>query len=143
LAIYQFCKGGILDLKKEYNGEMINVIVMRDEGIVVAEPTGPLEHTDFEKLAKEIDAYSDDGSRLLGLIIHTKLFPGWDDFNAFLQHMKFLKEHHKAIQRIAIVTDSILGTIGPTVANPFASAQIKHFGYDNIDEAKQWIKKGV
>jgi hypothetical protein len=74
LAIYQFCKGGILDLKKEYNGEMINVIVMRDEGIVVAEPTGPLEHTDFEKLAKEIDAYSDDRSRLSGLIIHTKNF---------------------------------------------------------------------
>lgn len=122
---------------------MINVTVMKEEGVIVVEPTGPLEHTDFEKLAKEIDIYSDDSSRLVGLIIHTKLFPGWVDFNAFLQHMKFVKGHHKAIQHIAIVTDSRLGTIGPVIANPFISAQVKHFEYDNINEAKQWIKTGV
>ena len=119
---------------------MINITVMQDEGIVLVEPSGPLEQPDFEKLAKEIDAFSGDQGRLTGLIIHTKLFPGWDDFSAFLQHMKFVKEHHKEIHRVAIVTDSRMGTIGPAIANPFISAQMKHFGYDSIDEARQWVE---
>lgn len=130
-------------LRTEENGKMINIIVMQNEKIVVVEPVGPLKKADFEKLAKEIDAHSDDSNRLTGLIIHTKLFPGWDDFNAFLQHMKFVKQHHKAIQRIAIVTDSKVGTIGPALATPFISAQIRHFEYDNMKKAEQWIKKGI
>lgn len=133
----------MLDLRTEYNGKMIKIVVMENDGIVVVEPVGPLRRADFETLAREIDEHSDDSNRLTGLIIHTKLFPGWDDFNAFRQHLKFVKQHHKALKRIAIVTDSIVGTIGPALADPFISAQIKHFEYDNIKEALQWIKKGV
>ena len=119
---------------------MINIVVQRDEGIVVVEPTGPLEQSDFEKLASEIDAFSANRGRLNGLIIHTKSFPGWDDFNAFLHHMKFVKEHHKDIQRVAIVTDSKMGAIGPGLVTHFVSAHIKRFEYDNIEEAHRWIK---
>ena len=133
----------MLDLRTEENGKIINIIVMQNEKIVVVEPVGPLKKTDFEELAKEIGAYSGDSNRLTGLIIHTKLIPGWDDFNAFLQHMKFVKQHHKAMRRIAIATDSKVGTIGPALATPLISAQIKHFEYDNIKKAEQWIKKGV
>jgi len=122
---------------------MINVIVDSDEGIIVVEPTGPLEQSDFDKLAKEIDAYSEDKGRLFGLIIHTKSFPGWDNFNAFLHHVKFVKEHHKEIQCVAIVTDSRIGAVGPGIAKHFVSAKIKHFEYDDIKEAIQWIQNAV
>ena len=122
---------------------MINVQVLRDEGIIIVEPAGTLEEDDFEKLAKEIDAFSEDKGRLIGLVIHTKSFPGWDDFSAFLHHMKFVKEHHKQIQRVAIVTDSKLGEIGPSIAKHFVSAELKHFPFDSFDEAKQWIQKAV
>ena len=88
---------------------MISIEVLGVEGIIIVEPSGPLEEADFHKLAKEIDAYSEDKGRLTGLIIHTKEFPGWDDFSAFLHHMKFVKEHHKQIKRVAIVTDSKMG----------------------------------
>jgi hypothetical protein len=121
---------------------MINVQVMGDEGIIIVKPVSPLEQSDFEKLAEEIDAFSEDKGRLTGFIIHTKKFPGWDDFSAFLHHMKFVKAHHKEIQRVAIVTDSRAGAVGPTIAKHFVSAQLKHFEYDDIEEAKQWIQKG-
>jgi hypothetical protein len=122
---------------------MINVRVLGDEGIIVVEPSGPLEEADFKKLAKEIDGYSEEKGRLVGLIIHTKTFPGWDDFSAFLHHMKFVKEHHKQIQRVAIVTDSKLGEIGQSIAKHFVSAQLEHFPFDDFEEAKQWIEKVV
>jgi len=119
---------------------MINVIVMSDEGIILVEPSGPLGQADFGKLAEEIDMFPGDLRRLTGLIIHTKAFPGWDDFGAFLRHMKFVKEHHTSIRRVAIVTDSKMGTLAPAVANPFVSAKIEHFAYDDLDQAKEWIR---
>jgi hypothetical protein len=122
---------------------MINITVMKDEGIIIIEPTGSLEQSDFEKLATEIDAFSEEQGSLTGLIIHTKSFPGWDDFSAFLHHMKFVKEHHKDIKRVAVVTDSKVGAIGPGIAKHFVSAQLKHFEYDNIEEAKKWIHKAT
>ena len=122
---------------------MINVQVLSDEGMIIVEPAGPLEEADFKKLSKEIDAFSEDKSRLTGLLIHTKFFPGWNDFRAFLHHMKFVKEHHKQIQRVAIVTDSKVGKIGPAIAKHFVSAKLKHFSYDGFDEAKQWTQKAV
>ena len=75
-----------------------------------------------------------------GLIVYTKLFPGWNRFGAFLHHMEFVKKHHKAILRVAIVTDSKIGSIVPVIANSFISTQVKHFRYDGFDDAKQWIE---
>lgn len=118
---------------------MINIHLLEDEGIILVEPVDALEKADFEKLATEIDSFPAGTSSLTGLIIHTKLFPGWDDFNAFLHHMKFVKDHHKRIQHLAIVTDSRIGAIGPSVANLFVSAKLKHFPFNALAEAKEWV----
>ncbi len=120
---------------------MINISVQINEGIILVEPIDRLEQSDFEKLANEIDAFPQDKNSLIGLIIYTKSFPGWDDFNAFFHHMKFVKDHHKEIQRVAIVTDSKIGAIAPGIVNHFVAARIKHFEYVSIEEAKQWIQK--
>ena len=122
---------------------MISVQVLSDEGIVIAQPSGHLEEKDFQTLEKEIETIIEDKGRLTGLIIHTKSFPGWDDFRAFQHHIKFVKEHHRHIKRVAIVTDSKLGEIGPSIARHFVSAEIKHFPWRKLDEAKQWIKESV
>ena len=91
----------------------------------------------------EIDGYSGGQRTLKGLIIHTKHFPGWNDFNAFLEHVRFIKDHHKTVQRIAVVTESKIGSIGPGIAKHFVAAELKHFKYDNLEKAKQWIQKAV
>jgi hypothetical protein len=122
---------------------MINVQIKSDEGIVLVEPSGALEAEDFSKLANAIDDFTEDMGHLRGLIIHTKTFPGWEDFSAFLNHMKFVREHHKQIQRIALVTDSMLGEIGPALARHFIAAEVQHFPYDNLGEAKQWIREAT
>ena len=122
---------------------MINIQVLSAEKIIILEPGGALEEADFQKLEKEIKAFLEDKDRLAGLIIHTKSFPGWDDLSAFKHHMKFVKEHHKKIQRVAIVTDSKLGEIGPAVAQHFVSPEMKHFSFGELDEAKHWIQGAV
>ena len=122
---------------------MISVTVMKEEGIVIIEPSSPLEQSDFETLAKDVDALIEEKGTLKGIIIHTKLFPGWEDFGGFTHHMKFVKEHHKKVTRVAIVTDSRILSIAPSLAKHFVSAEIKHFDYKDMEDAKQWVQEAV
>jgi tRNA U38,U39,U40 pseudouridine synthase TruA len=110
------------------------------EGILIIRPNGPLESTDFEKLVQEVDPYIIEKGKLNGLMIYAKSFPGWDNFAAFLSHMKFVKSHHQKIKKIAAVTDSSFLSIMPQVANHFVKAEIKHFDYDDKDAALNWLR---
>ena len=110
------------------------------EGILIIRPNGPLESTDFEKLVQEVDPYIIEKGKLNGLMIYAKSFPGWDNFAAFLSHMKFVKNHHEKIKKIAAVTDSSFLSIMPQVANHFVKAEIKHFDYDDKDAAVNWLR---
>jgi hypothetical protein len=42
-------------------------------------------------------------------------------------HFRFVKDHHKRIKKIAVVTDSAMGTLAEKLASHFVSATIKHF----------------
>jgi len=119
---------------------MLNYELNRTEGILILKPMGPLESTDFEKLAGEVDPYIIENGTLNGLMIYTKSFPGWDNFAAFLSHIKFVKNHHQKIKKIAAVTGSGFLSIMPQVANHFIRADVRHFDYDAKDTALNWLK---
>ena len=119
---------------------MLNYELNRTEGILILKPMGPLESTDFEKLAREVDPHVIEKGKLNGLMIFTKSFPGWDNFAAFLSHIKFVKNHHQKIKKIAAVTGSGFLSIMPQVANHFMQAEVRHFDYDNKDAALNWLK---
>ena len=76
---------------------MLNYKILDAEGIVIVEPSGPLQKTDFEKLTKDVDAHIERRVGVGGLIIHAKSFPGWENFAAFCSHLRFVKNHHKKI----------------------------------------------
>jgi len=80
---------------------MLNFELNRAEGILILEPIGPLESTDFEKLAREVILY------------HRKRNTEWlddfyeiiswmDNFAAFLSHIKFVKNHHQKLKRLRL-----------------------------------------
>jgi tRNA U38,U39,U40 pseudouridine synthase TruA len=119
---------------------MLNYELHRAEGILIVEPDGPLESADFEKLVREVDPYIRDKVNLNGLMIYAKSFPGWDSFAAFLSHMKFVKDHHQKIKKIAAVTGSGFLSIMPQVANHFVQAEVRHFDYGDKDAALKWLK---
>ena len=120
---------------------MIHLDLNAAEGIAVVQPEQMhgLSEADFKQLTDRIDAYLKGHDTLRGLVIVTKSFPGWEDFNAFASHIKFVRDHHKAIQKVAIVSDSQLLSVGPYVADHFVSAKVRHFAFADIEEAKAWI----
>jgi SpoIIAA-like len=118
---------------------MLHYELNRAESILILKPIGPLESTDFEKLAREVDPYIIEKGTLNGLMIYTKSFPGWDNFAAFLSHIKFVKNHHQKIRKIAAVTGSGFLSIMPQVAKHFIQAEVRHFDYDDKDSALDWL----
>jgi hypothetical protein len=118
---------------------MIEHILDREHSTLHVKPHGPLEKNDFEKLAETVDPFINETGGLAGLIIETHKFPGWKNFGAMVKHFKFVRDHHKKIKKVAVVTDSALGDAAEHIAAHFVSAKIKHFQSKNLAEAKAWI----
>jgi len=118
---------------------MLIVKLDRENAIALLEPTVALDEKDFQAAASTIDPLIESVGHLNGLIIHTKSFPGWDSFAAFVSHFKFVKNHHQKINRIALVSDSMAGSLFESLGGHFVDAQLKQFPYDEMDQARQWI----
>jgi len=108
-------------------------------GMVLIAPTEQLREEDFITLSVLIDGYLLEHEKLNGLIIYTKEFPGWDSLSALFKHLSFVKNHHKQIRRLALVTDSELVTIFEKISQYFVNVEIEVYAYDMLESAKAWI----
>jgi hypothetical protein len=120
---------------------MIGFSLDTDLGILYLRPTPPLTSGDFEQLTQAVDPWIADNGKLNALIIEAPQFPGWDSFGAMLSHFRFVRDHHRLIKKIAVVTDSEAGEFAEDFASHFVAAEIKHFDADEGDEAKQWASR--
>ncbi len=119
---------------------MITHRLLTDDAIVVVEPAGPLSADDFKGLTESVDAFLEQHGALGGLLIHVREFPGWEDFEGMIDHIKFVKSHHEQIQKIALVSDSKMAAMAPKLAGHFISAEVKSFGFDDYEGALSWIR---
>src|SRR5215212_424098 len=108
---------------------------LHPEGILVLRPAGRLEAADFEKVAQEIDPYIEANGKLHGLLLDAESFPGWKDFAALVAHLRFVRDHHRKIEKVAVVSDSTFLTVAPRVASHFVQADLRHFPHDRRDAA--------
>ena len=119
---------------------MLNIKLDKERGIVTVSPASPLSKQDFVHLASEVDPYIEKTGKLRGLIIQIESFPGWEDFAGLLSHFKFVREHHKKIEKVAAVSDSRIVSIMPRIVDHFINAKVKYFPYENLDEAVMWVR---
>jgi hypothetical protein len=122
---------------------MLSVKIDEASGIAILEPEGALSKTDFQSAAAIIDPFIEKTGRLNGVIVHTASFPGWDSFAALLSHLTFVKDHHKKISRVALVTDSVIGNFAEAVVSHFINAKIKVFPFQELGKATLWITGDV
>ena len=118
---------------------MLTVKIDENNLIAILEPEGSLSASDFQSAAKAVDPLIEKSGQLNGIIIHTKYFPGWDSFSALVSHLRFVKNHHKMISRVALVTDSVIGNFAEVIVNHFVKADIHVFPYEEYEKASEWI----
>ena len=118
---------------------MLAFELLNDKGILIIRPDGPLAHEDFERLGEAVDAYIVEQGALNGVMIYVESFPGWDDFEALISHVRFVRDNNADIDRVAAVTDSKFLTIMPKIVSRFVSADVRHFDYDQKTAAMAWL----
>ena len=108
-------------------------------GVLILEPQGELETGDFERLNNELDPYIAEAGGLKGFVVIAKHFPGWDDFAAMLSHLRFVKDHHSKIRKVAFVSDDRLLSVLPRIAGQFLVAETRTFPMSERDAAMLWV----
>lgn len=121
---------------------MIQHELLRERGILILKPQGALRAEDFSALAAVVDPYIEQRGELKGLMIEAPAFPGWEDFAALSSHLRFVRDHHRKIRRIAVVSDSQLLALGPKIAAHFVSAELRSFGAAQRAAALTWLEAG-
>jgi hypothetical protein len=119
---------------------MLDYSIMKPEGILVLTPKAPLSRGDFGGLRAAVDSYLSDHAKLKGVLIHSRGFPGWKNFGGVAAHMHFVREHHKKVERVAVVTDSQIARIAELLGKHFTSAEVRRFPFSEDMKALDWLK---
>jgi hypothetical protein len=118
---------------------MIECSLDAGQSIVYVRPKSALEEDDFVKLARVVDPLIEATGGLGGLIIELAAFPGWESLGAMAAHFRFVRDHHRRVRKVAVVTDSTLGNVAEHLASHFVAAEIKRFPAGETETARQWI----
>ena len=106
---------------------------------LVLEPSGPLTRRDLDALTERFDARVNATDRVPNLVIRAGSFPAWADFAALLGHLRFIREHHRLVERVAVVSDARALDLAPRLARHFVSADVRHFAAADFAAALAWV----
>jgi hypothetical protein len=106
-------------------------------------PKAALAKADFEGIAALVDPYIEKHGKLAGIVVEFDEFPGWQSLGALAAHLRFVREHHRLVRRIGVVTNFALAEIAPKLASHFVAAEIRHFPAGQAEAAKAWILGGA
>jgi hypothetical protein len=120
---------------------MLTYQILENENIVVIEPKGPLSAADFRDLTRDVDLHLVRTGTLNGVLIHATAFPGWDSFGTMISHLRFIRDHHRSVKKVALASDSAMATIMPKLVDHFVGAEVKGIAFDERDKAMAWLKR--
>ena len=109
------------------------------QSILYLRPKDALSEADFAELARTVDPYLEAKGSLAGIIIEAASFPGWQSLGAMAAHFRFVRDHHRKIRKIAVVTDALLGDVAEKLGSHFVAAKIRHFQAGQLDAAQRWV----
>ncbi|MGE5276507.1 MAG: STAS/SEC14 domain-containing protein [Acidobacteriota bacterium] len=111
-------------------------------GVIVVEVREALRAQDFDALSATADSWIEAHGDLNGIVIHAREFPGWENLGSFLRHVRFVRNHHQKVKRIALAADSKLASLAPRFGEHFVKAEVKGFGYGDLETAVAWAGGG-
>ena len=120
---------------------MLTHELLRDEGILILRPQGALQASDFTLLASVVDPYIQERGGLRGIMVNALSFPGWDSFGAMVSHLRFVRDHHRLVAKIAAVSDSAVLSAAPQLAKHFVKADVRHFAANDRATALAWLRE--
>lgn len=118
---------------------MLRITDDRARGSLVLEPTGSLNRGDLDRLSAAFDVVVATTGRAPNLLIHAPRFPAWADFHTLLQHLRFIRQRHRAVARVALVSDARALDVASFVARRLLATRIRVFGNKDLEAARAWV----
>jgi hypothetical protein len=119
---------------------MLDHQLVHDMGIFVLSPSGPLEKTDIEAFAQRVDPYIEKNGNLKGMIVYIERFSGWKNLASFASHIRFIKNHHQSVEKVATISDSRLLSGLQRLAGYFLNPEVQHFTLNEEGAAIEWLR---
>ena len=110
------------------------------DGVIVVEVKEALRAQDFDALAVTADTWVEAHGDLKGIVIHAREFPGWESLGSLLRHIRFVRDHHRRVRRIALAVDGRLAELAPRLAEHFVQAEVRHFRHGELESAIAWAR---
>lgn len=120
---------------------MLRITELTERNCLLLEPSGALSPKDLDALTARFDAYVNARDRIPNLVIRAVSFPTWTDFGTLLKHLRFIREHHRLVRKVALVSDARALDIAPRIAGHFVSAEIRPFPARDYAAALDWVAK--
>ena len=118
---------------------MIQHEMRHDKGVLIVKPLGPLAAEDFAAIAHDADGYIESHDALNGLMICLEKFRGWKNIQGLWSHLRFVRDHHKKIKKVAFVSNSKIAELVINVAKYFVHPEARYFKYNQEGSAMNWI----
>lgn len=118
---------------------MLRITEDEAHGCFLLQPVGSLRRADLDSLTQRFDEKVAAGGQVPNLVIQSPRFPTWSNFAALMEHLKFIRSHHREIEKVALVSDARALDVAPRIARFFVSARLRHFPGDALDEALAWV----
>lgn len=119
-------------------GPGISHRLLPESEVLLVDVEHPLRTEDFDALAQTADSWLRAHDALAGVVIHAREFPGWENIGSLIRHMRFVRDHHRKVRKIALAADSKAAALVPQLAQHFVQAEVRRFGYDELDDAVAW-----
>jgi len=101
-------------------------------------PSGKIGRENFHQLAMQIDPLIQAGSKPR-LLVDATDFKGWDSLSAFERHIRFVKEHQKQVERIAIVAGHDWQRWVMSAVKMFVHPEVRIYDKFNEAEGRKWL----
>ena len=103
---------------------MLKIIEDDAHDCFVLEPSGSLRKADLDALTERFNARVARADRSRTWSSTRRSFPTWSDFARAAEHIRFIRDHHRQIEKVALVSDARILDFAPRVARLFVAARI-------------------
>jgi len=108
------------------------------QGLATVTLAGQLSQEDIQQVTPKLDeTIADQGA--IRVLLNLVDFDGWDGLHAAWNHFTLVKNHHHAIDRIAVVGNRRWEQALAAMVRPFVHATQRYFDETQQNEAYLWV----
>lgn len=99
-----------------------------------------IQDDDFQKISPVIEPLITQYGKIRLLADATK-FNGWENVAAFERHVKFVRNYHLKVERIAVIAGHLWQHWVISIVRMFVHPEIKIFDKGEEVDAERWVKE--